>query len=675
MKSTWKIWSTLVLVVLGVFFAINTTSAFGQEATLKPEVEPALLEQMRSSEVTGYMIYFREKADLSAAYSMNWEARGQYVVNTLQETASRSQANVVHYLNVQKVDYQAFWIDNVIVVNAFSQDTFEGLMAFEEIEFLRARRTMSVIEPIVESAPASMLAVEPNLSQVSAPDVWGLGITGSGFIVANIDTGVRSTHDALVRQYRGTASGSHDYNWLGAAGGSPTPVDDHGHGTHTMGTMVGEDVSQTNQVGIAPGAQWIACDGCEGSDCPGAALLTCAQWIAAPYPVGDPGSPDPAMRPHAVNNSWGDCDTTYDNWYQGSVDAWHAAGIYPVFSNGNASNCGYSYPPGLNTVGNPARYGNVTGVGSTGESNGMYATHSNWGPTDNLDTVNPKPGAADLKPQVLAPGVSIRSSTPGSDSEYQDGWTGTSMSAPHVTGLVALIWNAAPCLVGDYATTETIMEDTATPIPYDDGTGGGAHVPNYATGWGEINALAAVGMAQTMCGGGTLTGQVTEGTVLEAPGDPIPGTLISAESVSDTYQTTSDANGLYVMDLITGTYDVTASAFGFVPDTVTGITVTGDMTVTLDFALTPAPSHLVEGYVYDANTYWPLYANIDIDGYPGDPIWTDPVSGYYSITLPEGITYTFNVNAWVPGYLPGGGDVGPLTGDTMADFGLDADAV
>src|SRR5690606_35333 len=98
---------------------------------------------------------------------------------------------------------------------------------------------------------------------------------------------------------------------------------------------------------------------------------------------------DPDMRPYVVNNSWGDCSQTYDGWYQEVVDAWVAAGIYPVFSTGNASNCGYAAPPGLGTVGNPGRYGNVTGVGSSGNSNGQYATHSNWGPTDNLDTVNP----------------------------------------------------------------------------------------------------------------------------------------------------------------------------------------------------------------------------------------------------------------------------------------------
>jgi len=69
----------------------------------------------------------------------------------------------------------------------------------------------------------------------------------------------------------------------------------------------------------------------------------------------------------------------------------------------------------------------------------------------------------------------------------------------------------------------------------------------------------------------------------------------------------------------------------------------------------------------------PVGLCMDIDGYPGDPIWTDPETGYYSISLPEGITYTFNVAAWMDGYLADSRDVGPLTADTTEDFALDVD--
>jgi subtilisin family serine protease len=489
------------------------------------EVEPELQATMAADDTTGYLIYFRERPDLSPASGMDWIERGRFVAKALQETAERSQARVRAHLDRHGVDYKAFWIDNVIAVESSSRATFNGLLAFPEIGALRARRHPQLIEPVGRgTAGFSVMAVEDNIAHVGADQVWGLGFRGEGLVVANIDTGVRYTHNALVGRYRGNQGGgsfSHDHNWLGAAGGSSTPVDDYGHGSHTMGIMIGDD-GGANQIGMAPGAQWIACDGCEGLSCPDAALLTCAQWVAAPYPIGDPGSPNPDLRPHVVNNSWGDCGTSYDDWYQDVVDDWHAMGIYPLFANGNASNCGYDTPPGCNTVGNPARYGNVTGVGSTGQSNGQYATHSNWGPTDDPDTVNPR-GYPDLKPQVLAPGVGIRSSFNGSDSQYYS-WGGTSMSTPHVSGLIALMWQAAPCLVGDYATTETLIEQTATPIPYASGCGGEGpgDVPNHATGWGEIYAPAAVQAAMDYCNTNWLSWVAT---------DPVTGTLASGSQV------------------------------------------------------------------------------------------------------------------------------------------------
>ncbi len=484
----------------------ETTNPLSAEPVRKPStvtIEPALEAAMRSRGEATILIDFRERPDLSPALSMDWEARGRYVVEALRATADRTQARVRTYLEAEGTSFQAFWIDNYILVPSASREILEGLATFGEIEILRADRTMMVIEPVGKTAaPSGGRAVEPNISHVNADLVWGMGFDGTGMVVAGIDTGVRYTHEVLEPRYRGNLGGgvfSHDYNWLdGVDGSASSPSDDHGHGSHTVGTMVGDD-GGANQVGMAPGAKWIACDGCEGSSCSTSGLLTCAQWVAAPFPVGDPSSPDPSKRPHVVNNSWGDCAQSYDNWYQGVVDSWHAAGVYPVFANVNASNCGYSQPPGCNTVGNPGRYGNVTGVGSTGQSNGAYAPHSNWGPTDNHDTVNPN-GYPTLKPQVVAPGVDIRSALNGSDSNYGS-WGGTSMSAPHVAGLIALVWQAAPCLIADYAQTEDIIQGSAVAIPYATNCGdeGPGNIPNMATGWGEIDALEAVIQASNYC--------------------------------------------------------------------------------------------------------------------------------------------------------------------------------
>lgn len=471
------------------------------------QIEPALLAELEARGSNGYLIYLRDRPDLSAATYMSWQDRGRFVVQALKETARRSQAPVRQVLDSQGVAYRAFWIDNVIAVESSSRQVLDQLVSLGEIEALRTRKTPILYEPEQREAETPhrlgvsglLETPEANISHIGADQVWAWGVRGEGIVVANIDTGVRYSHEALVDHYRGNLGGGsfdHNHNWWDPAlgGSDPVPNDSNGHGSHTMGIMVGSD-GEDNQVGVAPGAMWIACQAFEGAD---DELLECAEFMAAPWDLSG-ANPSPDLRPHVVNNSWGDCLDYADHWFDGAIDSWHALGIYPVFSNGNASNCGYTYPPGCNTLGNPARAGHVTAVGSSGKANGLYATHATWGPTDDLDTVNPQ-GYATLKPQVVAPGVSIRSAFGSSDATYGQ-MTGTSMSAPHVSGLVALMWSAAPCLIGDYATTETLIQETARPIAYDSACGGEGpgNVPNQATGWGEIDAPAAVRAAQSYC--------------------------------------------------------------------------------------------------------------------------------------------------------------------------------
>ena len=465
-----------------------------------PVVEPELQAQFNADENIGYIIHFSERPNLDLAASLDWDVRGRFVVSMLQNTATKTQQRVRFYLETRAVPYQSFWVDNIILVNASDQITFNGLLAFTEIDSLRARRHPTLHEPVASepAQPSSLLSIEPNLHQINADQVWGLGYDGSGIVVANIDTGVRYTHETLINQYRGNLGDGvfdHNYNWWDPVlGGSQSvPNDFHGHGSHTMGTILGDD-GKGNQIGVAPGASWMACQAFEGGD---SELLECGQFLLAPWDLNGQ-NPDPSFRPHIINNSWGDCLQYTDTWYVGMITSWLAAGIYPVFSNGNNTFCRYPSPPGLNTVSNPGRYGNVTSVGSTGKNDGLYAPHSNWGPTDNPDLLNPN-GNPNLKPQVVAPGVHIRSASNGSNADY-DLLTGTSMSAPHVSGVIALMWGSASCLIGNYPATETILETTANPVPYDDGTGGGIHTPNYAAGWGEVDALRAVQAAVDYCG-------------------------------------------------------------------------------------------------------------------------------------------------------------------------------
>lgn len=650
-KSLLKVLSLVIVLGMLVGFVPMGATAKNSVQQVAVTVDQAVLEGIRTNGSGDYYVNFANTVDLAPAYGMSWEDRGWYVYDTLKAQADASQAKALAYLAQTGLEYEAFWINNSILVKKSNLTVLNALQLFPGVQSISAPKTYKIYDPEIVSAPEVKLAIEPNISHVQAPQAWALGFTGEGMTVANIDTGVRYTHQALVNKYRGNAGGgsfNHDYNWFDPYNTYTAPADANGHGSHTMGTMVGDD-GAANQIGIAPGAKWMACRGCSTSSCTDAALLACGQFVVAPTPVAG-GAVDPSKRANAVNNSWGDCGRTYDSWYQATVDAWLAAGVYPVFSNGNASNCDYPTPPGLNTVGNPARSGNVTGVGSSGQSNGAYATHSNWGPTDNLDTVNPVDGFNMLKPQVIAPGTDIRSSVPSSDTAYQGGWSGTSMSAPHVTGLVAMMWQAAPCLVGDYAATESLIEQTATHITYNDGSPlTPTDYPNFATGWGEINALAAVQAASSSCGTSIMTG-----TVATSGGTPIANALIelTGTTATNNRRVRTNAAGVYTANINPDTYSVTASAFGFTPQTIADVVVADGATVTQDFVLVELPNTLVSGIVTDGGVEGgaaqgiPLYAKLSFtrEG-TTQTVYTDPFTGEYSLTIYNTVEYSVTVES------------------------------
>lgn len=646
----------LALGMLVSYIPVNVTAktAVPQQAVT---VDNAVLDEINKNGVATYWVDFKNTADLSQAYFMDWSERGWFVYETLKEQAEKTQSAAIDYLKTTGLKYKSFWIANRILVEQSDRTVLASLQRLPNVVSISAQKQYILYEPEKVEITDESKGVEPNIAHVQAPEAWELGYDGTGLVVASIDTGVRYTHQALVGSYRGNngdGTFDHNYNWYNPYNPSDNvPRDGDGHGTHTMGTMVGDD-GGSNQIGIAPGAEWMACAGCPDGSCWDVSLLGCGEFMAAPTDLTG-ANPNPDMRPNVVNNSWGDCGQTYDPWFAEVIDGWQAAGVYPVFSNGNASNCGYPTPPGLNTVGNPARSGNVTGVGSSGEQNGQYATHSNWGPTDNLDAINPVEGFEMMKPQVLAPGVSIRSSVPGSDTTYQDGWSGTSMSAPHVTGLVAMIMQAAPCLVGDYAAVETIIESTAVDMTYNDGSPlTPTDFPNFATGWGEINALAAVQLASGMCGNSVLYGTVTSDSA-----EPISGAKVEITGTDPINNRTvyTNASGQYTANVNADTFDMVVSAFGFENATAEDVVVGDSESVLKDFVLTELPNTLVTGVVYDdgildgAAHGYPLYAKLtfSMTGF-SQTVYTDPVTGEYEIVLYNGQEYSVNVQALVPGY-------------------------
>src|SRR5690625_2021431 len=635
----------VLLLAAVVALAAFAVPVMAQQSTF---IDPAIKQHLQKAGEVDLLIHMRESADLSDAFGMSWEERGQYVYDELTRVAKHSQANLLEKLDQLEGNYDSyhsFWISNVVIVSGANNALFEAVASREDFKALAVAPVYSLPDPVAggsadETKNSLMAGVATNIEQIRAPEAWADGVKGEGVVVAIIDSGTRYSHEALVNQYRGNIGGGnfdHNYNWYDIAG-STEPQWPNPHGSHVTGTAVGDNGTD-EQIGVAPGADWISCLGCTSTGCPGANLLACAEFVAAPTDL-DGNNPEPDLRAHVVNNSWGGCGQSYDGRYQDSVDAWMAAGVIPVAANGNASNCGCSSPPGLNTVANPGRYGSVLGIGSTGNNNGQYAPHSNWGPTDNpndgTDPVLPDPrGYFDLKPNVVAPGVNIWSVSSSSDTGYTSaGFSGTSMSAPAATGTIALMLSAAESLKGDYATIGTLLMETANPVPYDTGTGdeGPGMVPNYATGWGEIDAYSAVQAAIASQGPrGTLAGNVID----DSTNLPIKNATVNASNAEEDETGNTDSSGDYSFGLPEGTYDVEVTAFGYQSVTETGVDIDEGQTTTLNVNMVAADIHEVSGTVTDSVTGWPLHAAINIDGYPGGTIYTDPADGSYDVDRSE----------------------------------------
>jgi subtilisin family serine protease len=673
------------------------------------EVDASLVRQLSNGNRRDFAIEFEARPDLSAAYRMDWAARGRYVLQRLRQTAERSQAEVVDYLRTQHVRFDQFFVKNVILVHEGDYPTLQGLLRFDGIAKVRVPPRMGLIVPDdvaqgrSKSEPATPRAqrksVGGNLEWVQADAVWRRGITGAGTVVGSIDSGVRFDHEALVRQYRGNLGGGvfdHNFNWFDPELHSAFPAPASAaagdqHGTHTMGTMVGDDhdpvEANRDRVGMAPDAKWIACQGFPAGRNNDNALMGCGQFMLAPTDL-DGRNANADLRPMVLNNSWGACTGgEVNDFYADVVDSWNAAGIVPVFAAGNASNCQLREPPGLSTVGSPGSYPTVFTVGSTGNTGGQYAPHSTWGPTEGINRGLPDfpdtGGYPQLKPNVVSPGVEIRSTVGDATDSYASiGWTGTSMSTPHVTGLVALMFQAAPCLVGQFGTVGTIIQQTARPIDYDSGGvpgvlgPGPGNIPNFATGWGEIDAPRAVDAAAEECGvQAFIAGRVT----VQGSSTPIAGALVELfvdENVR-VFSTTTDADGRYNRRVLVPeqgqSFTVRVSLYGYHAASATHVTVVENQTTTQNLELAVAEQFTVGGKVTDASTGWPLHARIAIDGYPPGAVWSDPLTGEYSVDLVEGIPYAFATRSSAVGYGADARTVGPLTANATVDIALQAD--
>ena len=486
-------------------------------------ISPRLWAEMAAQGQADVLIVLREQADLSGAERLSSkEAKGRCVFDALRATAHRSQAPLVAYLRARGIPYQAFYLVNVLLVRG-DRDLLRELAARPEVARLeanpRVRADVPLPSPDRTGTHTQAAATIPwGVVRVHAPEVWALGIRGKDVVVAGADTGIFWAHEALQASYRGWdgAQADHNTNWHDAISDQPVPYDDHGHGTLTLGTVVGE--AEYERIGMAPAARWI---GCKNMDAAGygtpARYIECFQFFLAPYPHGgDPVTDgDPGLAPDVINNSWTcppsegcDADTL-----RAAVEAVRAAGIAVVVSAGNyGSGCGtVQYPPSF--------YDAAFSVGAF-DSGDRIASFSSRGPVT-------ADGSGRLKPDVAAPGVSVRSSS--SSGGYGTG-SGTSMAAPHVAGQVALMLAANSQLRGRVDVIEEIITQSAEATTATVACGGepAGVVPNNTWGYGIIDALDAVQAAlawdpSTPTSTPTATAMPTATATPTATSTPAPG--------------------------------------------------------------------------------------------------------------------------------------------------------
>jgi subtilisin family serine protease len=423
-------------------------------------------------------VILKNQADLSRLDSMtDLDARRTAAYETLVKTANIEQAGLRSVFDSTGVKYTPYYLQNSMEVQGGTLVHLFLLTRPEVERVIPSPRLRAAPEdspaPGFESAPPDDY-VGWNISLIGADRVWDeFDVRGEGIIVGQSDSGVDGNHPALEKQYRGYNL-SDDYNWFDPWDGTTSPNDEGGHGTHTMGSILG-----SNGIGVAPEAQWIGCVNLDRNLANPALYLDCMQFMLAPFPIG--GDPfvdgDPTKAAHVMNNSWGcpeieGCDP---NALLAAVENLRHAGIFVVVSTGNdGPNCETVYAP-------LSLYDSVFSVGAIDQF-GNIADFSSRGPVT-------ADGSGRVKPDIVAPGVDVFSSLP--ENSYGSN-SGTSMAGPHLVGVVALIWSAQPELIGNIEATENLIITTAEPYT---GVEIGCFTgdrPSNAYGFGVVNVYEAV---------------------------------------------------------------------------------------------------------------------------------------------------------------------------------------
>lgn len=380
----------------------------------------ARLEATPSDAQIEVIVELRDRLALPAHGRAARQVRRAAAVQALRAHAATTQAPLRAVLAARGARRVAsLWVVNALAVTATPGVLLE-LAARSEV---RAIRPDLAFHFVAEPAAAAAATAAPwNLEAIGVAGPWSAGYTGQGVVVASLDTGVDPAHPDLGSRWRGPVGG-----WLDPHGEHPSPFDADGHGTRALGLLVGGDESGV-PIGVAPGARWIAAKVFDDSgDTTTSRIHETLQWLLDPD--GDPttdDAPDVALGSWYDAQSVGACDTEFEP----DLAALRALEVATVWAAGNAG-------PAAATSVSPANLPSAFAAGAV-DATLAVASFGSRGPS-----------ACDggVFPDVVAPGVELRTADLTFGGVFPDSYvtvTGTSFSAPHVAGAMALLLNAFP---------------------------------------------------------------------------------------------------------------------------------------------------------------------------------------------------------------------------------------
>ncbi|RLO12289.1 hypothetical protein DYB28_013852, partial [Aphanomyces astaci] len=422
-------------------------------AVVQAKVSVSVRRELEAKPVVDAIAYFYGVNVNTLAFTEG-ENRKQTLFNALNNDVVTIESTLKSVLdNVERKVVHTSWLIGASFLTGLTKEDIEKLSKNPNVRKITGRFTTTLDEPLTDAASTTLSANEDTpqwgVDTVGAPSIWKY-FTGKGVVVGSIDTGAAYSHIALKDNWRSNKGWFNPYN--GTA--HPLPIDSAQHGTHTIGTIVGK-----YGIGVAPDAQWISCMGLYVNSGDDVSLAKCAEFMVCPTRL-DGTHPECKLGADVINNSWGG-QGDYDDFYEASITAWRAVGITPIFSNGNSG-------PVCKSTGFPGGYQRVISVGAIGsytDERNKLAFFSSKGPVvskaanGTLTTI--------IKPDISAPGFFTLSANAKNLTGYVR-MAGTSMSGPHVAGVVALLKSAQSDLTYDeiYAyITKTADRDILEPEP------------------------------------------------------------------------------------------------------------------------------------------------------------------------------------------------------------------